>query len=83
MSHFHGYLLYILAYSQLDYAYGWRYCSLALTVPALQTDLGPSVHMTPNGPVCVACLLSYLFFIWNLCMIMNPGMPSLGVSSSF
>lgn len=53
LSHFHGCLLYILAYSLLDYAYGWRYCSLALALPALQTNLGPSEHMTPNGTVCL------------------------------
>lgn len=76
LSHFHGCLLYILAYSLLDYAYGWRYCSLALALPALQTNLGPSEHMTPNGTVCLPCLLSYLCFICIFYMIMNLGMAS-------
>ena len=53
-----------------------RYHCLAIALPALQINLGLSVHMTPNGTVCLPCLLSYLCFIRIFYMIMNLGMPS-------
>ena len=43
-----------------------RYHCLAIALPALQINLGLSVHMTPNGTVCLPCLLSCALFVFSI-----------------